>query len=95
MILLYEMRRRSGETWSLKENACLCERHVEARKVLGWVVDGAGKVLDVDPRFPVTCTDCETAKQPALLDRAMEASDAEFSDDPTPVPVLRGQGKLF
>ncbi len=91
MILLYEMRRRSGETCSLKGNALLCERHPEARKVLGWVVDGQRPSLSPNP----SCADCETAKQPTLLDRAMEASEAEFDDAPTPVPVLLGQRRLF
>lgn len=85
LILAYEISRAGFVTWKA---ICLCERHVEARKVLGWSI-GPGK----QSFSPVpSCHDCDEAKQPTVLDRAIEIDD---NAEPAPVPVLPGQGKLF
>lgn len=92
MIRVYEMRRRSGQTWSTRAVVRCCERHLEARKILGWAVDRERQSLSPQP----SCDDCETAKAGTVLERAIEAADAEADGAaPKPVPVLPGQGQLF
>jgi hypothetical protein len=88
-IRIYEMRRRSGETWGPNTTVELCERHVAARKILGWVVSKRRKSLSPVP----SCEDCTTVKrQPTVMDRLIEAGD---EPTPTPVPVLKGQRRMF
>lgn len=88
VIRCYDIRRPSTNQ---KEDAiCLCERHLEARKVLEWVVDGERESLAPVP----SCGDCrEAQRQPSVIDRVIDSDDDDT--EPAPVPVLPGQRRLF
>jgi hypothetical protein len=88
----YEMRHHSGETVGLRAFRHLCERHLEARQALGYVVDAI-----TDPRWPnEPCGDCDEPVTDTVLDRVIAEADAEAAaNEPKPVPVLPGQRSLF
>lgn len=89
----YDMRRRSGKTLGPRNRVYICERHLEARKVLGWQV---GIELKQFRRHELTCDDCEAAKDGTVMDRLISTEDAARSaQDATVVRVLRGQRRLF
>jgi hypothetical protein len=84
------MRHHSGATVGLRAWRHLCERHLEARKALGYVVDAIS-----DPKWPdEPCGDCDEPVTDTVLDRVIAEADAEVGG-PVEVPVLPGQGKLF
>ena len=92
MILSFLMQRHSGLTVGIETRVLLCQKHLEIRKTLGWVVLSERKAMSERP----PCQDCEVAGQPTIMDRAIEAEDAAAkADEPTPVKVLKGQEKLF
>lgn len=94
MIRIYEIRRRSGTTLGPSTTLYLCDRHLNARKIIGWEV---GKITDTRTTLPdYFCRDCKAADEPTVMDRIIEADDrAKASQEPTPVPVLPGQRRLW
>lgn len=87
MIRTYDIHREGQTPGPVKNIKALCQRHVDARKGLGWIVGPPRRESSI-------CDDCTAG--PSVLDKVIEAADAEaLAAEPKPVPVLPGQRKLF
>jgi len=70
----------------------LCDYHANVMKVFAREV----KRTDAQVAADAKCDDCRPANGPYVLDRVIAEADAkEKADEPAPVKVLPGQGKLF
>lgn len=88
MIKVYDTQRNGVRDTAV----CLCDRHREARMVLGWTIENERPSFSPVP----ACDDCKAAQQPTVLDRVIAEGDASaVSDEPEPVRVLPGQRRLF
>lgn len=85
----YAVRRRRGD--AQRTHMVLCQKHLDRRRELGQTAVSEGEAHPA-----AECRDCETAKEPTVLSRVIAAEDAaNRAVAQSPIPVLRGQRRLF